>query len=550
MSLQPTQDFTIPELTVQVAHAAFPKGNDYMRLRDELGTIFTDAAFATLYPRRGQPAEAPWRLALVTLLQFAERLTDRQAADGVRSRIDWKYLLGLELTDKGFHYSVLCEFRCRLIEGGAEALLFEQLLTLFKARGLLKERGKQRTDSTHIIAAVRKLSRVELVAETVYHALDVLAQVAPDWLQMVLQPEWFERYSQRPTSYRMPRNEAEQMRLAEQVGRDGWYLLQQIWLDAAPAHLRTLPAVASMRQIWLQNFYVDDEALYWREEQNCPPCSKRIISPYEHEARLCQKKQTYWHGYKVHLTETCEADTPNLISHVETTKATDQDNTAVTRIHAALATKGLLPAQHIVDSGYMSAELLVDSQTQHSVDLLGPMRPDVRWQSQDEQAFDMSEFQIDWEKQVVTCPLGKLSRTWRPDPQLRRGKPAIQIRFSKSDCLPCPARALCTKSESGPRSLTILPQLQQEALQSARQRQATDDFKEQYALRSGIEGTIALATDKLRMRRSHYRGIAKTHLQHLLTAAAINLMRFLDWIGQTSRSATRSSHLAALMPAG
>ena len=163
MSLQPTQDFTIPELTMQVAHAAFPKGNDYMRLREELGTISRDTPFAALSPRRGQPAEAPWRLALVNLMQFAERLTERQAADAVRSRINLKFVLGLELTDTGFHYSVLCEFRCRLLECGAEALLFEQLLTLFKARGLLKERGKQRTDSTHIIAAVRKLSRVELV---------------------------------------------------------------------------------------------------------------------------------------------------------------------------------------------------------------------------------------------------------------------------------------------------------------------------------------------------------------------------------------------------
>jgi transposase len=520
-----------------------------MRLRDELGTIFTDEAFASLYPRRGQPAEAPWRLAVVTLLQFAERLTDRQAADGVRSRIDWKYLLGLELTDKGFHYSVLCEFRCRLIEGGAETLLFEQLLTLFKARGLLKERSKQRTDSTHIIAAVRKLSRVELVAETLYHALDVLAQVAPEWLQLVLQPEWFERYSQRPTSYRMPRKEADQVRLAEQVGRDGWHLLQQVWLDAAPGYLRTLPAVESMRQIWLQNFSMDNEALRWREDQICPPCSKRIISPYEHEARLCQKKQTYWHGYKVHLTESCEADMPNLITHVETVKATEQDNIAVTRIHAVLATKGLLPTQHIVDSGYMSAELLVDSQVEHSIDLLGPMRPDVRWQSHDEEGFAMTDFHIDWERHVVTCPMGKLSCTWRPDPRLRRGKPAIQIRFRKSDCLPCPARGHCTKSASGPRSLTVLPQLQQESLQSARQRQTTDEFKQQYALRSGIEGTIALATDKLRMRRSRYRGAAKTHLHHLLTAAAINLMRFLDWIATTTRSATKSSHLVALMPA-
>lgn len=332
MSLQPTRDFTIPALTVEVARAAFPDGNGYMRLREELGTIFTDDVFEALYPRRGQPAEAPWRLAVVTLLQFAERLTDRQAADAVRSRIDWKYLLGLELTDTGFHYSVLCEFRNRLIEGQAEGLLFERLLQLFQARGVLKGRGKQRTDSTHIVAAVRKLSRLELVAETLYHALDVLAQLAPEWLPQAILPEWFERYGQRPTSYRLPRKETEQLLLAEQIGGDGWHLLRQIWHGAAPAYMHTVPAVESLRQIWLQNFYFDGAGLHWREEDNCPPYAKRLISPYDHEARLCQKRQTYWHGYKVHVTETCEADTPNPIIQVETTKATEQDTMAVARL--------------------------------------------------------------------------------------------------------------------------------------------------------------------------------------------------------------------------
>src|SRR5262249_31095602 len=146
------------------------------------GTLFTDAQFADLFPTRGQPAETPWRLALVTVLQFVENLSDRQAADAVRSRIDWKYLLGLELTDPGFDATVLCEFRARLVQTGAEARCFEALLTLCKERGWVKARGKQRSDSTHVLAAVHTLNRLENIGETLRHALNVLATAAPEWL--------------------------------------------------------------------------------------------------------------------------------------------------------------------------------------------------------------------------------------------------------------------------------------------------------------------------------------------------------------------------------
>src|SRR2546429_3350026 len=141
---------SVPEEAIRVARAAFRKGKLYLRIRDELGTLYEDPCFATLFPNVGQPALAPWRLALVCLFQFAEGLSDRQAADAVRSRIDWKYVLGLELTDPGFDHSVLSEFRTRLVTGEAEALLLEALLTLAQAQGLLKTRGRQRTGSTHV----------------------------------------------------------------------------------------------------------------------------------------------------------------------------------------------------------------------------------------------------------------------------------------------------------------------------------------------------------------------------------------------------------------
>lgn len=188
MSLRSQPIGAVPEETRRVARAAFPRGHLWLVLRDELGSIFTDESFASLFPQRGQPAIPPWRLAVVTLLQYAEGLSDRQAADAVRGRIDWKYLLGLELADPGFDYSVLCEFRARLLAGGAEAQLLDLLLEQCKMRGLLRERGRQRTDSTHVLACVRAMNRLECAAEALRHALNALAVVAPEWLRFHCPP--------------------------------------------------------------------------------------------------------------------------------------------------------------------------------------------------------------------------------------------------------------------------------------------------------------------------------------------------------------------------
>ncbi len=146
----------------------------------------------------------------------------------MRSRLDWKYLLGLEVRDAGFHSSVLCEFRSRLLTGEAEHRLFEGLLTHFKARGWLTQRQRQRTDSTHILAAVRSLNRLELVGRTLQHALHTLALVSPDWLLTQIDPECFERYSRPLDEYRLPKEKAERLALAEQIGKDGQYLLLRV----------------------------------------------------------------------------------------------------------------------------------------------------------------------------------------------------------------------------------------------------------------------------------------------------------------------------------
>ena len=249
---------------------------------------------ADLYPQVGHYGEPPWRLALVTLMQFSENLTDRQAADAVRGRIDWKYALGLALTDPGFDFSILSEFRSRLIVGAAEERLLTAMLDRFTDRGLLKSRGHQRTDSTHIVAAVRALNRLEIVGETLHATLNALAQVAPAWLRDHVTAEWFLRYGKAFSDYQQPQGKGERQKLAETIGRDGHHLLTQIYRGAAPASLRGVAAVETLRQVWVQQFYMEAGEVKWRDIKDCPPSSVMIASPYDLDSRYSEKRGTYW----------------------------------------------------------------------------------------------------------------------------------------------------------------------------------------------------------------------------------------------------------------
>jgi transposase len=292
-------------------------------------------------------------------------------------------------------------------------------------------------------------------------------------------------------------------------------------------------------------YYIEEDKISWRDQKNFPPSAIMIASPYDVESRYSHKRSTEWRGYKVHLTESCEPDSPNLITNVATTQATEQDVTMVDTIHASLEEKALLPNDHFLDGAYVSADTLVDSQQLYEVNLVGPARRDKSWQVRDENAFEREQFAVDWENESVTCPNGQQNRYWK-QAKGPRGRPTIQIQFDKKTCDPCADRARCTRSKANGRQLTFPPQAQYEALLEARQRQETDEFKEEYATRAGVEGTISQAVFSLGMRRTRYRGLAKTHLQHVATATAINLQRIIDWLWETPRSTTRVGHFARL----
>jgi IS5 family transposase len=534
-------------------------------VRDKLGEWLADEQFAGAYGVRGKPGWPPSRLALVTVFQMAEDLTDRQAAEAVRTRIDWKYALGLDLADPGFDHSILSEFRGRVAAGGLDQVVLDTLIGRLAADGLVRAGGKMRTDSTHVISAVRDLNRLELAGESVRACLEALAVAAPQVVAQLLDESWGKRYAARIDTWRMPASETKKAELALAYGCDGRTLLKAVYAAAGRdrdlAFLAGLHQAGVLRVVLLQNYLtVEDEqgreVIKRREAdaEGLPPGRSRITSPYDTDARWGVKRDTFWNGCKVHVTETCDTGDgdgdgedvppPHLITNVETTDATVPDSRMTAPVHARLAGRGLLPDEHYVDSGYPSAELLVSSLASFGIALITPMLADTSPQARAGAGFDRAAFAIDFGARQATCPQGHASSSWNPVAQ--RGTSTIVITFAKGTCRPCPVRAQCTASASGRRQLTVHPRDVHEAQLTARATQATTDFKARYALRAGVEGTIRQGVAVTGIRHARYRGLARTRLEHTNAAVALNLIRLHAWWNGHPLDRTRTSHLARL----
>jgi transposase len=544
----------VPEATAAVVKAAFPKGNLYVDLRMEFGTLYEQDLFDDLYAGRGHPVEvAPWRLALVMVMQYIEGLTDRQAADAVRRCMDWKYALSLELTDAGFHFTLLHDFRERLVAHDGAQRLLDTFLAACKARGWIKARGTQRTDSTHVLAAIRTLHRLERVLETLRAALNQLSAADAAWVHRHVPVAWYERYGPRAEAMRLPKEASKRDALAVQIGAEGYALMDWLGEDERTRCLRTLPAVEVLRQMWVQQYYrctePGMEAVRWRGSDERPPAAQQIQSPYDLEARYSTKRDAQWVGYKAHLSETCDDGYPDLITHVMTTLATTPDCVMGPTIQQALAQRALLPGTHLLDSGYVDAEFLASAQRLHHVEVIGPPFGSYSRQRRAGQGYALDAFMLDWSAQQARCPQGHTSVKWTPGHDMRGG-PVVRIRFDTATCRACAVRSACTWAKEAPRQLTVRPQEQHVAMQAARQRQETAEFKAQYALRAGVESTLSQGVRRFDLRQSRYIGLARTHLQQTLNATAMNIARVIDWLkGRTCGAQRRKvGHFARLVP--
>jgi len=306
---------SIPEETARVALAAFPNGkNPIMILRDHLPKLFSDHDFTELYSGVGQPAYSPYRLMLVSVFQFMENLSDRQAANAVRARIDWKYALSLSLTDPGFDASILSEFRTRIVENQIQDFALNRILEFCKHQGLIKTNSKQRTDSTHILARIRHLNRLTLLGETVRATLNDLAETHPKWLLEIMKPEWEYRYVHRFEDLRWSKSENQLSVTVDQIGKDGQFILDAIQLHPICSEIICLSSVRILTKVLEQQLDLIEGIFRLKPSDKMALSSQKIISPYDEDARFSAKGDVSWEGYKAHFSETCDEELPRIIT--------------------------------------------------------------------------------------------------------------------------------------------------------------------------------------------------------------------------------------------
>nr|WP_317453828.1 IS1182 family transposase [Streptomyces sp. CBMA152] len=469
-------------------------------------------------PRDGRPGLSPAQLATVCVLQFLPELSDRQAAEAVRCRIDFTYALSMEMDDPGFHHSVLADFRERLAETGRADQLLELALKRIQAAGLLTERGRQRTDSTHVLASVRDLTRIELVTESIRAALEEIARLAPEELIALVIVEWGQRYGR---AARLGKNPTRPKTRINYLGEDADLLLRHV--ASLPRGLREGPRVQVLRQIFLQNYFLDGQGrIRWRmpTDAGLPPTATAIVSPYDVIARYARRGDTRWKGFLAHVTETCDADAVNIITDVITTVASGNDARTLPTVHTRLKGRGLLPAEHLVDGGYISVAHRDRAVREYQIHLVGPVKEKITRKSRKGNGFDRDAFTIDWERQQVTCPQGKESMSWAAHASVA---PAIHAKFSQRDCRQCSVKVNCTRSPR--RLVSFYPRELHDVLATARAEQQTHAWKTRYAMRAGVESTINELVHGHGMRRCRYRSRGRAHVQHILTAIAINVER-------------------------
>ena len=339
--------------------------------------------------------------------------------------------------------------------------------------------------------------------------------------------------------YRLPKGEVPRHALATQIGKDGQTVLQ--WIDEPDTlpNLVALPAIQVLRQVWGHQYHVEAGCLQWRKAADLAAAGQRIDTPYDPDAQYSPKRTTSWVGYKVHLTETCDEQ---MIVHVLTTSSAERDIQRTLEMEEALTQQGLPPAEHLVDAGYTGAHELLESRARFGIDLIGPVQGDGQWQAKESDGMTTGDFVIDWDAKYARCPQGNVSTQWCE--HVRTGGPTIAITFAPKDGRACPLREHCTKTKGRGRTMTVYPQEKHACLQAARQRQTTAAFQRQYARRSGIEGAHAQGMRVADLRHARYYGAKKVHVQHLATAAALDLLRMDAWLQGIPLARTRRSPLA------
>jgi transposase len=505
----------IPEEIARIGQTILSEDDPYRLVGNEVQDILKLEDFSHLYSEEGRGAVCPIVLSLVTLFQILENVPDREAAKLAVVRLDWKYALHVPVEWQGFHYSTLSNFRQRLLDHGEERLLFDKVLSWVSGHGLLKKQGKQRTDSTHVLGQVATLSRLEMLWETLRMALRALERMAPSWYASTVPAAFHDVYSVRQHDWQLSQEEVK--RATKQAGQDGFWLLDRID-ESAPKAAQELAEVVTLQKVLKQQFTRGSGSSGGQVRLRPSRRGQQkdtIVNPHEPEARWSVKRSTKWIGYKLHVTETVEAEAGcTFLTDVGISAANEHDSEAVDAIQQRLQVLEVAPNEMIVDQGYMSGGNMARSQLR-GIDLFGPMPAD---NSGKPDGYRQEDFDIDWQKQMVTCPEGSTSSGWF-DRRQADDAIGVYVRFG-GQCTTCPAKSACAPGKHG-RTLSI--NAHHALINARRAEQETASFRKRFKQRAAVEGTISALVRKHGARRARYRGRAKVALQYSLTGAAVNL---------------------------
>ena len=519
MSLKPQPPRPMPTEMAELGAKLLPADSPYRLVGDQLYEQYHEADYADMYPAEGQPALSPVDLALVTAFQSMEDLPDRQAAEAVRLRLDWKYALHQPVDYGGFNFSVLSEFRDRVIRHQAEARVFEAVLGQLQALGLLKRRGRQRTDSAAVLTKVRQLNRLELVVETLRLAVRALLTADPTWTRATVPPTWEDRYGPRCVAERL--NDQERAALQAAVGPDGQWLLDRLAESPPPPAWAALPEVQTLRTVWAQQYELREREVICRDPGPYDGTT-RIQSPHDPGARYSEKRGQGWVGDKLQVTETDDEDLPHLITDIALTSSVASDQAALGAIQARQATRDVAPGARVADQGYVSGATLTDSD-QAGEDLIGPVPADHSPQSRLPEGLTQDQFTVDVAQGTATCPAGQSAARG-----CQRPAGGWQFHFAAATCAACPLRARCCTGRGG-RTLTLGPH--HARLQAARARQQTAEFRACYRQhRGGVEGCLSVLLRGHGLRVNRYIGRAKNNARALFVGVGVNLRRAARWL--------------------
>jgi transposase len=518
----------VPEDTLALGQRLFAPEKLYRQLGDRFDELMPrEEVFGPLYAATGRKAISPLMLAIVVTFQMHERVPDREAAELVVSRIDWKYALHLPLGYTGFDYTDLHAFRERLERHGQERLVFDSLLERLLGLGLIRKRGKMRSDSTHLLGVVARLSQLELVAESLRLALLAALDSEGQWALEALPIAFQEAYNTRTSIYGLSDTQVRE-KLAK-IGQDAFWFVGQVQAHA-PKKLGCLEQVKLLEEVLSQQYPDGPEAGPLKKR---PSGAKVIESPHEPQVRRGRKRDKEWNGYKLQVTESCDEDLPHLILDMQVGNALSSDSRELASIEQRLAHQGTLPSELLVDKGYMSGENIVRSQEQ-GIELVGIPLSDT----QGPVGFKQADFSLDEETKQATCPAGVRASVWS-ERGSRRGKSSeILVRFPAQDCRVCSFFGRCTTSSQG-RSLTL--GRYRLALEQQRKLAKSDDYRKRLHERAGIEATHSEAVRCHGLRQARYRGTGKVQLQASFTATAMNLKRVTRWWAQQIRQAAKAA---------